>query len=122
MLDVILSKHPTEQSKQKEVVNFVQKYTKKRVPTESALRNNYLVSCYEDALRRVRYIFADNKIWVSVFESTDADKRHESNVFAGTSFAARPRFILLLHSETLEKGNNNIHYTFRQSSEHCMER
>jgi hypothetical protein len=122
MLDVILSKHPTEQSKQKEVVNFVQKYTKKSVLTESALRNNYLVSRYEDALRRVSYIFADNKMWVSVFESTDVDKRHVSNVVAGTSFASRPGFILLLHSEALEKGNNNIHYTFRQSNEHFMER
>ena len=81
----------------------MEKYTNRSVPTESTLRKNYLSSCYKDAVRRVRNIIGDNKIWVSIDESTDVDSRCVANVIVGTLFADRPGNIFLLHSEVLDK-------------------
>jgi hypothetical protein len=77
----------------------MEKYTNRSVPTESTLQKNYLSSCYEDAVRRVRNIIGDNKIWVSIDESTDVDSRGVANMIVGTLFADRPGNIFLLYSE-----------------------
>jgi hypothetical protein len=92
----------------KQFTNFMEKYRNRSVPTESTLRNNYLSSCYEDAVRRVRNIIGDNKIWVSIDKSTDVDSRCVANVIVGAHFADRPGNIFLLQS----KSHHNRH-TFR---------
>jgi hypothetical protein len=81
----------------------MEKYTNSSVPTESTLRKNYLSSCYKDAVRRVRNIIGDNKIWVSIDESTDVDSRCVANVIVGTLFTDGTGNIFLLHSEVLDK-------------------
>jgi hypothetical protein len=85
---------PLNKVSNKQFINFMQKYTNRSVPTESTLRKNY----YEDAVRRVRNIVGDNKIWISIYESTDIDSRCVVNVTAGTLFADRPSNIFLLDS------------------------
>jgi hypothetical protein len=77
----------------------MEKYTNRSVPTESTLRKNY----YEDAVRGVRNIVGDKKIWISIDESTDIDSRCVANVIVGKLFADRPGDIFLLHSEVLDK-------------------
>jgi hypothetical protein len=81
--------------------NFMEKYTNRSVPTESTLQKNCLSSCYEDAVRRVRNIIGDNKIWVSIDELTDVDSRCVANVIVGANFADCSGNIFLLHSEVL---------------------
>jgi hypothetical protein len=94
---------PLNKVSNKQFINCMGKYTNRSLPTESTLRKNYLSSFYEDAVRRVRNIIGDNKIWVSMDESTDVDSRCVANVIAGTLFADRPGNIFLLHSEVLYK-------------------
>jgi hypothetical protein len=79
----------------------MEKYTNRSIPTESALRKNYLSCCYKDAVRKVRNIIGDNKIWVSIDELTDVDSRCVADVIVGTHFADRPGNIFLLDSEVL---------------------
>jgi hypothetical protein len=90
---------PLNKVSNKQFISFMEKYTNRSVPTESTLRKNY----YEDAVRGVRNNIGDNKIWVSVDESTDIDSRCVANVIVGTLFADRPGNIFLLHSEVLDK-------------------
>jgi hypothetical protein len=45
----------------------------------------------------------DNKIWVSIDESTDVNSRCVANVIVGTLFADHTGNIFLLHSEVLDK-------------------
>jgi transcriptional regulator of met regulon len=33
---------------------FLEKYTTQPIPTESTLRKNYLASCYEDTINKIR--------------------------------------------------------------------
>jgi hypothetical protein len=82
----------------KQFINFMEKYTNSSVlslPYERTL----LSSCYEEAVRRVRNIIGDNKIWVSIDESTVVDCRCIANVIVGSLFADRPGKIFLLQSE-----------------------
>jgi hypothetical protein len=90
---------PPNKASNKQLINFIEKYTNRSVPTGSTLRKNYLSCCYEDAVRRVRNIFGNNKIWVSIDESTDVDSRCVASVTVGTLFADLSGNILLLHSE-----------------------
>jgi hypothetical protein len=96
---------PMNKVSNKQFINLLEKYTNRSVPTESALGKNYLASCYEDTLRRVRNIIGD-KIWVSIDESTDVDSRYVVNMIVGTFLANRPGDIFLLHSEVLDKVNH----------------
>jgi hypothetical protein len=94
---------PLDKVSNKHFTSSMEKYTNRSVPTVSTLRKNYLSFCYEDALRRVRNIIRDNKIWVSIEESTEVDSRCVANVIVGTLFADHPGNIFLLHSEVLDK-------------------
>jgi hypothetical protein len=94
---------PLNKVSNKQSLNFMEKYTNISVPTESTLGKKFLSSCYEDAVRRVRNIIWDNKIWVSIDESTDVDSRCVASVIVGALFADRPGNTFLLDSEVLDK-------------------
>jgi hypothetical protein len=94
---------PLNKVSNKQFISFMEKYTNRSVSTESTLRKNYLSSCYEDAVRRVRNIIGDNKIWISINELTNVDSRCVASVIVGTLFADRPGNIFVLHSEVLDK-------------------
>jgi hypothetical protein len=96
---LILANIPLNKVSNKQFINFMEKCMNRIVPTESNLQKNY----YEDAVRGVRNIVGDNKIWISIDESTDIDSRCAANVIVGTLFADRPGNIFLLHSEVLDK-------------------
>ena len=55
--------------------NFLEKYTTHPIPTESTLRKNYLTSCYNDTINKIRNYVGNNKIWVSIDETTDVSGR-----------------------------------------------
>lgn len=76
----------------------MEKYTTQPIPNESTLRKNYLPSCYESALRKIKNSVGNNKIWVSIDESTDSCGRYVVNIVIGTLFADRPGDIFFLDS------------------------
>jgi len=85
---------------------FLEKYTTHSTPTESTLRKNYLASCYEDTINKIRNSVGKNKIWVSIDETSDVDGRFVANV-VGTLKHGEPGEIFLLACEVLERVNNS---------------
>jgi len=86
---------------------FLEKYTTYPIPTESTLRKDYLASCYEDTINKIRNIVGKNKIWVSTDETSDVDGRFVANIVVGTLKHEEPGEIFLLACEVLERVNNS---------------
>jgi hypothetical protein len=86
---------------------FLEKYTTHPIPTESALKKNYLASCYDDTINKIRNRVENNKIWVSIDETSDVDGRFVTNVVVGTLKHEQPGEIFLLACEVLERVNNS---------------
>jgi hypothetical protein len=78
---------------------ILQTYTCRPIPSESTLRKNYLSTCYEVMLNKIRTSVADNKIWVFLDETSDVDGRYIANVIVGTLKQDQSGDIfLLIHS------------------------
>jgi hypothetical protein len=86
---------------------FLEKYTTHPIPTESTLRKNYLASCYDDTINKIRNRVGNNKIWVSIDETSDVDGRFVTNVVVGTRKHEQPGEIFLLACEVLERVNSS---------------
>ena len=59
---------------------FLRKYTKLQIPRESTIQKHILHSTYNDVVNYIRYAVANNKIWVSIYETTDIKNRYVANV------------------------------------------
>lgn len=55
--------------------NFLEKYAKRTVPSETVIRRSYLQSTYEETIQSIRSQIGDNPIWISIDESTDIEGR-----------------------------------------------
>lgn len=86
---------------------FLQKYTKNQVPSESTLRKNYLDICYKQKIEFIRKEIGTSNIWVTVDETTDANGRAIANMIVGKLDSNEPGSSYLLCSKPLEKTNNN---------------
>jgi hypothetical protein len=71
------------------------------------LRKNYLASCYEDTINKIRNSVGKNKIWVCIDETSDVDGRFVANVVVGTLKHEEPGEIFLLACQVLERVNNS---------------
>jgi hypothetical protein len=85
---------------------FLEKYTTHPIPTESTLRKNYLPSCYEDTINKIRNSVGKNQIWVTIDETSDVDGRFVANV-VGTLKHEQPGEKFLLACEVLERVSNS---------------
>jgi hypothetical protein len=77
------------------------------IHTESTLRKNYLASCYEDTINKIRNSAGKNKIWVSIDETSDIDSRFVANVVVGALKYEQPGETFLFACEVLERVNNS---------------
>lgn len=84
-------------------ISFMQKYVKKELPSQSTLRKYYLPKCYDDVISRIRQNVGDNKIWISIDETTDAVGRFVANVIVGILSSDKPNKTFLLTSEVIER-------------------
>lgn len=84
---------------------FLEKYTKNHIPDESTLRKLYVDDIYNETIEKIRTQVANNRIWVSIDETTDVEGRFIANVIIGTLEIKHFGSIFLLHSEQLEKTN-----------------
>jgi len=75
---------PMNKLNNKHFREFLTKYCKKTIPDESTLRKGYFNSCYENTLAKIRDTITDQKIWVSIDETTDSVRRNVANVIVGT--------------------------------------
>ncbi|KAE9521523.1 hypothetical protein AGLY_018079 [Aphis glycines] len=84
---------------------FLEKYTKNHIPDESTLRKLYVDDIYKETIEKIRSQVANNRIWVSIDETTDVKGRFIANVIIGTLEIEHSGSIFLFHSEQLEKTN-----------------
>jgi len=63
---------------------FLEKYTKQTIPNESTLRKNYLSDIYDRTITNIRNYISNQKIWISIDETTDVEGRYIANVIIGT--------------------------------------
>jgi hypothetical protein len=85
--------------------DFLQKYTKEQVPSETTLRKVYVGLKYQETLGRIRSTVGEHHIWVSIDETTDTKGRYVANTIVGTLDRSKESEIFLLNSECLEKTN-----------------
>ena len=85
---------------------FLEKYTKREIPSESGLRKNYLNLCYTQCVNNLREKFDNNHIWLSVDETVDVKGRSIVNVIVG-ALNCDISTPYLLHSEQADKVNHS---------------
>lgn len=85
---------------------FLEKYTKKKIPNKSTLHKYYLQPCYNDVINAIREEINNHAIWVSIDEITDVNKRAIANVVVGTLEKDNPGKKFLLHCQQLTHVNN----------------
>jgi hypothetical protein len=69
---------------------FLETYTFHPILSESTLRKNSLTTCYEGMLNKIRTSVPDNKIWVSLGETSDIHGRYIANVIVRTMKQDQP--------------------------------
>ncbi|KAL4143683.1 hypothetical protein QTP88_005988 [Uroleucon formosanum] len=99
---------------------FLSKYCKKTIPDESTLRKEYFNSCYENTLAKIRDTITDQKIWVSIDETTDSVRRNVANVIVGTLQPQNPSNIFVIHTEYLEKVNHSTIFQLFNKAMHIL--
>ncbi|KAL4085242.1 hypothetical protein QTP88_027101 [Uroleucon formosanum] len=99
---------------------FLEKYTHKSIPDESTLRKTYVVQCYEDCINKIRSYCENQKLWVSIDETTDSVGRYVANVIVGTLEVGGPGKVFLLNSEILEKANHTSIAKLLDTSLHIL--
>lgn len=87
--------------------NFLEKYTQRRIPTESSLRKCYLEKNYERTLRNIRDQVGEKHIWVSIDETTDVTGRYIANTIIGILDGTPQSKVFLLNVEQLQKTNSS---------------
>lgn len=86
--------------------NFLQEYTHHTVPDESTLRKTYLKDCYEENITRIRSALKNERIWISIDETTDSKGRNIVNVIVGSLKKEAATRSFLLHVDELQKTNH----------------
>ena len=64
--------------------NFLEKYTKQSTSDESTLRKNYLKKVYENKIEEIRMNLRNEKIWISIDETTDLRKNAIGHVIVAS--------------------------------------
>jgi len=107
---------PLKKINNKAFLDFLSKYLKHDIPDESTLRKNYVPEIYNKTIQKIRDCINNNRIWISIDETTDVEGRYIANVIIGTLEINEPGQIFLLTSEILEKTNHqNICKLFEDS-------
>jgi hypothetical protein len=66
-----------------------------------------VTACYQDVLNNIRSCIAD-KIWITIDETTDVERRYIANVVVGILREDQPGETFLLSCEVLERANHSI--------------
>ncbi|PSN39119.1 hypothetical protein C0J52_17476, partial [Blattella germanica] len=87
--------------------NFLDKYCKHTIPSESTLRKNYLEDCYRSTIKEIQNNLKDCLISGMVDETTDSCGRHVANFLVGKLSEDEPGKPFLIACRVLEKTNNS---------------
>lgn len=84
----------------------MQTYTTHPVPDESTLRKSYLKYCYESKTSAIRAELQNQRICLSIDETTDSLRRQIVNVIVGVLRCDKSRKSYLLHFDSMENTNH----------------
>lgn len=65
------------------IVQFLEKYTNKTMPSESTIRQKYVPLLYDETIETLRDKAANKYIWASIDETTDSEQRLVVNFVFG---------------------------------------
>lgn len=85
--------------------NFLKKYTNKHIPDESTLRKNYMSSCYNSIITKIKEKIGQNYVYLIVDETTDPRGLYVANLLVGvlSDINQRP---FLIACKLLQKTNH----------------
>ena len=82
--------------------SFLEKYTHRHIPDESTLRKTYVKTIYDKCINDIRNELKNEKLWVSIDETTDSIGRHIATVLVGAMKTESPGVPYLLTCEVLD--------------------
>lgn len=86
---------------------FLEKYTNHHVPDSYTLNSNYLKVCYDRILKKMQNDLNNERIWVSIDETTNTAGRFIANVVVGAMKKETSTKAYLLEVRQLEKANHS---------------
>lgn len=101
----ISSNIPLFKLKNNTLRTFLQKYTGRQIPDESTLRKLYVKQIYDKNIEEIRNEPENERVWISIDETTDAVGRHIASVIVGALKAETPGRPYLVTCEPLNKVN-----------------
>lgn len=87
------------------VKEFLTKYTKKPVPSETLLRTKYMPTIYEKCIKELQNRAGKSLIWVSMDETTDSEQRMVASFVFGILEEGEKETSYLLNIAHIEKAN-----------------
>ncbi|XP_049302139.1 uncharacterized protein LOC125775525 [Bactrocera dorsalis] len=113
---------PLEKARHPAVIEFLEIYTTKTVPSVTNLRLKYVPALYEKSIEKMRAAVGDKNIWISIDETTDVEQRLIANfvfgIFDGTKESAEKSY--LLNAGVVEAANANTMAAFLNDSLHIL--
>ncbi|XP_003741646.1 uncharacterized protein LOC100899549 [Galendromus occidentalis] len=98
---------PLHKAQHESFRRFLEKWSsEKKVPDPRTLRRNYLRKLYEATMERIRNTVGDNRIWVSVDETTDSRGQYVVNTVIGCLSAEEASKPMLMGCEIVERTNH----------------
>lgn len=90
------------------LTNFLKKYTKETIPSETTLRKTYVDKLYNSKLNKVVDVLKNSYLWVSIDETIDIEGRLVANVIVGVLDAdeEKGKQKFLLNVVELDKANH----------------
>lgn len=86
---------------------FLEKYTKHFAPSESVLRKKYVPTLYQTYIKELQIKGFNKKIWVSLDETTDSEKRMVANFVFGILDETEKEKSYLLNLAHVERANSS---------------
>ena len=77
------------------------------VPDHTTLRKTYLKKLYDDTVLRIRLSIGDERIWISIDETTDVKGQYVVNTIIVSLCPGKPSTPFLLNSEIVEATNHS---------------
>lgn len=74
---------PLSKIRHAEVAKFLQKYTKRSIPSETHLRTACVPKLYEDLVESIRQKLRNRYLWIAIDETVDSSKRCIVNIVVG---------------------------------------
>lgn len=96
--------------------NFLQDNLGITIQNESSLRNTYLPECYKEVFEQIRLDLQGSRVWISIDETTDSQKRYVASFLIGKLDSERFHAPYLSNCAFLKKADSSTMARFINDS------